>query len=91
MMSNPAEKTLIHTAHGLKKCPSCNTWFFHERDRQAHVQTHWRPTRNGEGEWMPSENDTYLTQLIRNVGTLVQDGYRYMLIHGEQTIYRKKA
>jgi hypothetical protein len=77
-------------AYGLIKCPVCDTYFFHRTDLEAHLQTHWKPANNG-GEWMPSEADPYTTKMLRNVGVMVKNGYRYTLIHDGQVIFRTKA
>jgi len=75
----------------LKKCPirSCNTFFFSEKDLEAHMKTHWKPASNGKGEWMPARDDPYLTRLLMNVGRMIRDGYRYTLIDNK-IIYRIK-
>jgi len=54
------------------------------------MTTHWRPTRDG-GEWMPAEADPYTTTILRNVGIMVKDGWKYQIIHDGQTIYRKRC
>jgi len=78
-------------AYGLKKCPACEFYAFHQIDLDSHMKTHWRTTNNGEGEWMPSSLDSKLAQVLRSVGVMIQNSYKYSLIHNGQTIYRKKA
>jgi hypothetical protein len=72
------------------KCRYCACQFFSQTDYESHLKTHWKPAKNGEGEWMPSETDSYLTSRIRNSGSLVLGGYRYSLIGDGKILYRTR-
>ena len=72
------------------KCRYCDCCFFGKVDYENHLKTHWKPAKNGEGEWMLCELDSYLTTRIRNVGSLVLGGYRYSLIDN-RILYRTKS
>jgi len=73
-----------------RKCPRCGCYFATDVDYDAHMKTHWRKVRNGKGEWLPAEADPDLTRMLRIVGTMIKDGYRYTLID-DRIIYRTKA
>ncbi|MBS7656783.1 MAG: hypothetical protein QXI71_04195 [Candidatus Bathyarchaeia archaeon] len=72
------------------KCRYCTCQFFSQSDYEAHLKTHWKQAKNGEGEWMPCELDSYLTERIRNSGALVLGGYRYSLIGDGKILYRTR-
>lgn len=73
-----------------RKCPICPCCFFTSVDYEAHMETHWRPARNGNGEWLPAEAAPDLARMINLVGTLIKDGYKYVLIDNK-IIYRTKS
>ena len=55
------------------------------------MQTHWRKTRSGNGEWLPVEGDPDLAKMLNIVGTLIKGKYKYMLIADGKIIYRTKT
>jgi len=72
------------------KCRYCSCQFFNQADYESHLKTHWKQAKNGGGEWMPSESDPYLTERIRNSGSVVLGGYRYSLIGEGKVLYRTR-
>ena len=72
-----------------RKCPLCNCYFGTNVDYNAHMETHWRKSSSGKGEWIPKEAYPALANMINTVGTLVKDGYRYTIIDNK-IIYRTK-
>jgi len=83
-------KITYYSGNG-RKCPLCSCHFFTSVDYEAHMQTHWRKTRSGKGEYMPAEGDPDLARMLNIVGTLERGGYRYMLIADGKIIYRTKT
>ena len=81
---------IIYYSEAGRKCPLCNCFFFTNIDYNAHLETHWKPTKNGKGEWLPAEGDPDLAKMLNIVGTLVKGGYRYTLIADGKIIYRTK-
>lgn len=90
MNTLPKDKPFTLLALGLMKCPACEFYTFSREDLEAHKQTHWKPSRNSDGEWMPCECDTYLTARARQNGSFVLGNYEYCLIENK-VLYRKKA
>ena len=82
---------IIHYSGNGRKCPLCNCYFFTNVDYEAHIQTHWRKTRSGNGEWLPVEGDPDLAKMLNIVGTLIKGKYKYMLIADGKIIYRIKT
>ena len=73
-----------------RKCPRCESYFATEKDYKAHIETHWRKSNSGNGEWLPAELDPQLAKTLAIVGVMIKDGYRYSLIDGK-IIFRKRA
>ncbi len=72
------------------KCRYCSCQFFSQVDYEFHLKTHWKQAKNSDGEWMPSEDDSYLTSRIRNSGSLVLGGYKYSLVGDGKILYRTR-
>ena len=72
-----------------RKCLLCSCCFFTSVDYEAHMETHWKTTRSGNGEWLPAEAAPNLAKMINMVGTLIKGGYKYVLIDNK-IIYRTR-
>ena len=84
-------KNVKHYPLPGRKCPLCSCYSATNIDYEAHMKTHWRKARNGEGEWLPAEGDPDLAKMLNIVGILVKGGYRYTLIADGKIIYRTKT
>lgn len=73
-----------------RKCRLCNCYFVTDEDYEAHMETHWKKTHDGSGEWLPAEGDPELARMISVAGSVTRNGYKYVLIADGKIIYRKK-
>jgi len=83
-------RKIIYYAGAGRKCSLCNCRFATNVDYEAHMETHWKKAKNGEGEWLPAKGDPDLARMLNTVGTLLKGGYRYVLIADGKIIYRTK-
>ena len=81
---------LTREIYGLKKCPGCDTYYFTKIDLEAHIETHWKFTRNRSGEWIHSQINLQLKRRLMLTGRMVEKGYQYTLIHGGEVIFRAR-
>jgi len=58
-------------------------------DLRCHVETHWKPLRNGGGEWIPSEALPDLRRILLNAEFIVKGRYEYRLAAEGKIIIRK--
>ena len=90
-------KIMIHKRPRVKifrepvKCPvkGCNVYFATDYDLRCHVETHWKPLRNGGGEWIPSEAAPDLRRILLNAEFIVKGRYEYRLAAEGKIIIRK--
>ena len=90
-------KIMIHKRPRVKifrepvKCPvkGCNVYFATDYDLRCHLETHWKPLKNGGGEWIPSEALPDLRRALLNAEFIVKGRYEYRLAAEGRIIIRK--
>ena len=90
-------RIIIHRRPGVKifrepvKCPvkGCNVYFATDYDLRCHLETHWKPLKNGGGEWIPSEALPDLRRALLNAEFIVKGRYEYRLASEGRIIIRK--
>ena len=95
----PGKPTIIyHDRPGIKlfkepvKCPvpDCNIYFHSDYDLNCHIETHWRPLKNWEGEWIAAAALPSIRQALMNAEYIIRGLYEYRLAAGGKIIIRKK-
>lgn len=90
-------RIIIHRRPGVKifrepvKCPitDCNVYFGTDYDLRCHLETHWKPLKNGGGEWIPSEAVPDLRRALLNAEFIVKGRYEYRFAAEGRIIIRK--
>jgi len=90
-------RIIIHRRPGVKifrepvKCPvkGCNVYFATDYDLRCHLETHWKPLKNGGGEWIPSDAVPDLRRALLNAEFIVKGKYEYRLAAEGRIIIRK--
>jgi len=72
-----------------KKCPLCTCYLATNVDFDSHVETHWNKNADGT-QWMWADRDPYTRDMLRNVGVMVKDAWKYSLSRDGRVIVRKK-
>jgi hypothetical protein len=54
------------------------------------METHWKRTIKGTGETLKASLDPVLSSRLSSVGTLVEGGYRYVLLNNGKLIFRTR-
>ena len=91
-------KIIIHRRPGMRifgepvKCPlgDCNMYFATDYDLRCHLEMHWKPLKNGGGEWIESEAFPYLCRALLNAKYVIRGEYEYRLTADGKIIVRKK-
>jgi len=70
---------VLYPGKGIK-CHYCTRYFSSSYDFKIHLETHWKETKNRNGWILDAKLDPVLAARITNAGTLVEGGYKYILL-----------
>jgi len=74
------------------KCPlpNCNIYFHSDYDLNCHIETHWRPLKNWDGEWIDAAALPSIRHALMNAEYIIRGKYEYRLAAEGRIIIRKK-
>ena len=68
---------------------NCNAYFATDYDLRFHLETHWKPLKNGGGQWIEAEVFPDLRNALINAEFMVKGRYEYRLAAEGRIIIRK--
>jgi len=98
IVKEPGKSTIVHHRrpsikifHEPVKCPlyDCNVYFATDYDLQFHLETHWKPLKNG-GEWIEAEVFPNLRNALMNAKFILKGKHEYRLAAEGRIIIRKQ-